>query len=128
MAKLNYYLQFNSDTGKLFQYFGTRLPIENDSEYTFVPWSSEFLSDKNYNLINNEVVVTPIEEEVEPEEIKIIKIRSQRDFLLANSDWTQLPDVSDENKQKWATYRQLLRDFPSTEYDLENPVWPTPPS
>jgi hypothetical protein len=43
-------------------------------------------------------------------------MRNQRDRLLADSDWTQLPNcpLSDGKKAEWATYRQQLRDFPAT--------------
>jgi hypothetical protein len=53
---------------------------------------------------------------------------------LASSDWTQLPDVdlTVEQKQAWADYRQQLRDIMSTVPEVidENyqPTWPVPPS
>lgn len=46
------------------------------------------------------------------------RARLQRDQLLADSDWTQLPDVPLATKEAWATYRQALRDLP------EHPNWP----
>lgn len=57
------------------------------------------------------------------------KIRSQRDKLLANCDWTQLPDVPllEEDKQKWAAYRQELRDV-TKQQDPYNIVWPVEPN
>jgi hypothetical protein len=39
-------------------------------------------------------------------------LRSNRDQLLAASDWTQLPDAP-VDKAAWATYRQALRDLPN---------------
>lgn len=41
-------------------------------------------------------------------------IRNKRNALLAESDWTQMPDspLSVEDKALWATYRQSLRDLP----------------
>ena len=62
-------------------------------------------------------------------EEQIIKLRGQRDALLVSSDWTQMPDspLSDAKKQEWATYRQQLRDLPSTA-DPSNPTWPSKPS
>lgn len=61
--------------------------------------------------------------------VAIVMVRAQRNELLSSSDWTQMPDVplTPEQKQAWAVYRQVLRDFPST-CDPENPVWPTPPA
>ena len=40
-------------------------------------------------------------------------MRHHRDRLLAESDWTQLPDATVDS-EAWATYRQALRDFPAT--------------
>jgi len=53
-------------------------------------------------------------------------VKSQRNKLLLNSDWTQLPDVGISNKSAWATYRQALRDITS-QTDPFNIIWPTPP-
>ena len=41
-------------------------------------------------------------------------LRSRRDMLLAESDWTQFNDspLTDSKKTEWATYRQKLRDLP----------------
>ena len=55
-----------------------------------------------------------------------IKIREQRDELLAVSDWTQLPD-SPADKEAWATYRQALRDLP-TVAGFPNVAMPTAPA
>lgn len=42
--------------------------------------------------------------------------REIRDELLADSDWTQISDnkLSDSKKTEWQTYRQKLRDMPTT--------------
>ena len=42
------------------------------------------------------------------------KVTLMRNFLLMDSDWTQLGDapISAEEKAKWVTYRQKLRDIP----------------
>lgn len=61
-------------------------------------------------------------------------VREQRDSKLSYSDWTQFIDVplSTEQKQSWATYRQSLRDLPTTITSsitrLEDVTWPTEPS
>ena len=49
-------------------------------------------------------------------------IRSKRNELLKESDWTQLNDcpLSDLKKQEWATYRQELRDLPSLYQSANN--------
>ena len=60
-------------------------------------------------------------------------VRSERNALLASSDWTQLSDsaLSDSKKTEWATYRQALRDVPSNNLsasvrsDVNFPTEPT---
>lgn len=54
-------------------------------------------------------------------------LRAKRDYLLTASDWTQLPDVSNEIKDKWAHYRQALRDVPAQEGAPITVVWPEKP-
>lgn len=60
-------------------------------------------------------------------------VRGQRNALLSESDWTQMSDspLSASKKTEWATYRQTLRDIPSTQStvtDIDNIIWPTEPS
>lgn len=54
-------------------------------------------------------------------------LRSERDKLLAASDWTQAPDAP-VNQAEWATYRQQLRDLPDNTEDPRNVIWPSQPS
>ena len=54
-------------------------------------------------------------------------VRRQRDALLTQSDWTQLPDVPLATKEAWATYRQLLRDL-TGQPDPFAIVWPQAPA
>ena len=53
-----------------------------------------------------------------------------RNALLVDSDWTQMPDspLTDAKKAEWATYRQALRDLPETTTDYSNVTFPTQPS
>ena len=61
-----------------------------------------------------------------------------RNSLLTDSDWTQVADnkLSDAKKTEWQTYRQALRDLPTTKTTtyqglVENPShsdYPTAPS
>lgn len=53
-------------------------------------------------------------------------VRSQRNALLSASDWTQLPDVPAETRERWAAYRQALRDI-TDQSDPFNVVWPVAP-
>ena len=53
-------------------------------------------------------------------------VRTQRNELLSECDWTQLADIPSETKELWQTYRQTLRDITSQ----SNPFsinWPVKP-
>jgi len=58
-------------------------------------------------------------------------LRLHRDKRLTMSDWTQGVDspLSDSKKTEWQTYRQALRNLPSTNTatQIENIVWPSKP-
>lgn len=45
------------------------------------------------------------------------RMKDWRDRLLFRCDWTQAADssLSDSDKAEWATYRQALRDMPTTQ-------------
>jgi len=62
-------------------------------------------------------------------EIKWSEVRSNRDSLLSECDWTQFNDspISGSTLTDWQTYRQSLRDITnqSTPYDI---TWPNRPS
>lgn len=55
---------------------------------------------------------------------KAAEIRSTRDHLLAESDWTQVAD-SPVDKAAWALYRQALRDISSQDGFPWTVIWPT---
>ena len=57
-----------------------------------------------------------LDPEIIPNEWLIERMKDQRNLLLMQSDWTQVVDspLSDSKQAEWATYRQALRDFPST--------------
>ena len=60
------------------------------------------------------------------------KLRLIRNFLLLDSDWSQLGDapLTDAEKAKWVTYRQKLRDVPTDNGEVAEPatvVFPVTP-
>ncbi len=78
-----------------------------------------------YKIINDEAVAQTVD--FWP------AVRLQRNTLLTESDWTQMPDspLSSSVKTAWATYRQALRDLPTTNSSVTEEadvVWPTEPS
>lgn len=65
--------------------------------------------------------------------------RLERNRRLTESDWTQSNDspLTSDKKTEWATYRQALRDLPTSstpelgamgELLLSSVTWPTKPS
>ena len=57
-------------------------------------------------------------------------LRTQRNRLLQQSDWTALSDahLSQDKKDAWFTYRQSLRDLPENATDPTQVTWPVSPS
>lgn len=52
--------------------------------------------------------------------------RKERNQLLTESDWTQMPDAP-VDQDAWATYRQALRDIPQQAGFPTDITWPTKP-
>jgi hypothetical protein len=59
-------------------------------------------------------------------EAKATEVRQQRNALLADCDWTQLPD-SPADHEAWAAYRQELRDVTAQEGFPWDVTWPEAP-
>lgn len=74
----------------------------------------------------------------------LYSLRSERNNLLAETDYIEIPTkwatLTTEKQSEWATYRQALRDLPSTypnveyhwsvsenRYTIQNATWPTKP-
>ena len=74
--------------------------------------------------------ITEIDDTTDYTEIRLgiawSSLRSERNRLLAQSDWTVLADTP-TNTAAWKAYRQALRDLPANTVDPLNPDWPTPP-
>ena len=71
-------------------------------------------------------VVDKTDEEIQADvQNKAEEVRTERNQKLAESDWTQLPDVP-VDKTAWAAYRQLLRNL-STVDGFPYIDLPTPP-
>ena len=84
--------------------------------------------------VENKIVVDGVltsvpSEVIEQKEISRAwyNLRKERNYLLRDSDWTQVPDAP-VDATAWATYRQKLRDLPANTTDPRNVVWPEPPS
>ena len=91
--------------------------------------------DKIHRVENGQVVQKPTDQglsDADRYKYALLDLKGYRTILLEECDWTQIPDVpiSSEDKAAWNTYRQTLRDLPSTVQtlsDIENLVWPFSP-
>lgn len=79
-------------------------------------------------------VIQRTEEEIEAERAELSlptadEIRTQRDKLLAETDWTQVLDapISVESREAFRVYRQALRDITEQEGFPAAVVWPEMP-
>ena len=61
-------------------------------------------------------------------------LREERDRRITETDWRATVDYPGTDQNDWRTYRQALRDLPSTaepqldeEGNLTNVTWPTKP-
>ena len=94
---------------------------------------------------NSPDIIQPTQEELDTK-LKELKenqpyklLREERNRLIAETDWTQLKDITlDSIREKnWKEYRQALRDLPAksnpklNEYgrlDMKSVSWPDKPS
>ena len=75
------------------------------------------------NWVQSDATEAEIADKIENKWIEVREIRSQ---LLAETDWTQLGDISTEIKALYTSYRQDLRDITSQSNPF-NLVWPVKP-
>ena len=106
------------------------------------PESEWTIENNNYAGLNwlSKDIPKPTEEEINAkiQELRAAEpmrlLREERNQKLQETDWTQYRDVTLSNDSDWQTYRQSLRDLPSTaspeldvQGNLTNVTWPTKP-
>ena len=93
--------------------------------------------DKIQTIPTEEEVTAKMKELTDAEPMKLL--REERNRKLTETDWTRMDDngLSTSKKTEWKTYRQSLRDLPSSatpkldlldNLDLTSVTWPTKPS
>ena len=90
--------------------------------------------DVNNNIVNiDDVLVQEKLNELQAAEpMRLLRI--ERNKLLQETDWRDLPSYPGTDQAEWRTYRQALRDLTNTETpalndngELINVNWPVPP-
>ena len=101
-----------------------------DDDYSTIQWMDSGNSLPSIDVINAKIVEL---DTAEPMRL----LRIERTNRLVKCDWTQGVDVPNSIKTAWQTYRQQLRDLPTSsspkldefyELDLSSVTWPTEPS
>lgn len=127
------YLVYKQDTGKFNGWY-------DDAVHKEIPTPNMEVTDddysKFYNLMNNQGKEVFVINGVITSQDMILppptweEIREQRDLLLDQSDYTQMPDaeLTTEQKQAWIDYRKVLRRIPEAFDKPEDVVWPTKPA
>ena len=119
-----YYATFN-ETGDYTGYYtkeihGDNIPTPN-VELTEEQWKEAITG--RYKLVDGVHTHNPFtQEQLDAKELSMA--RSKRNYLLKESDWTQLPNnpLTAEKQEEWNVYRQKLRDIPNTiPYIFPNP-------
>lgn len=84
------------------------------------------INDESGNKIATTVEEIPQLTEEEKRKKKEAEVRSQRDALIAKTDYLLAPDypISAKDLEKVKAYRQALRDVPAQEGFPDNVVWP----
>lgn len=111
----------------------TKVQVDYNSE-------TERVTTYSYEIFDQWVTETPVIEPIPQNEIRTFEqkkteflnqLRNSRLQKLRDSDWTQMADspLSDQDKARWKTYRQALRDLPgiyskNSVLKLEQVVWP----
>ena len=93
------------------------------------------MAEPRYKVVNGEYIELTAEELQEiadraaEADLDFTFVRSQRDGLLRDTDWTQIADATlgSHTAEEWATYRQELRDLPSKHSKVSEVVWPDDP-
>jgi tRNA(Leu) C34 or U34 (ribose-2'-O)-methylase TrmL len=88
--------------------------------------------DATQRFLNGELISKPEPTNAERAEAAMAQLRSIRQDLLADSDWTQAADspFTAEQRSEWQMYRQELRDLPEDfahVTSIDDVVFPDPP-
>ena len=102
------------------------------SEYSDLTWLDKTQTKPTEDELNTKIVELNAQEPFR-------LLREERNLRLTQTDWTRMDDngLSTSKKTEWKTYRQSLRDLPSSatpkldsfgDLDSTSVTWPTKPS
>lgn len=100
-------------------------PPYDPSTHKVVQAAAPVLVDGTWQIVKTVAEKSQEEVGVEQEQAAF-DAREERNNLLRESDWTQVPDAP-VDREAWALYRQALRDITTQEGFPSNVVFPTKP-
>jgi hypothetical protein len=117
--------------------FPEPMPLDRLAEWNVFPYTQEDLPSYDSTIQTTALDDLPVlvngswvrQWTVAPKSSEDAKksVRSKRNELLRDTDWTQLADSPVENRDAWVRYRKDLRDLPDQEGFPFNVVWPVAP-
>jgi hypothetical protein len=136
MPIYNYHILYNTDTGNIKS--SQTWPYEQvpaGFATVSVGTNKPNLQTQRYNVTTNQVENLPNADQIQVDQYKDA-IRTHRNALLAQSDWTELPTNQARHDSVWITawaeYRTQLREImntvPAVIDENYQPTWPIPPS
>ena len=119
------YIDENGDltTAETASYLNIKI---DDGALTCVPID---IANSHYNECKAQIDAGTLVPQSGKPELTWEEIRSTRDQILRDTDWTMTTGATVDQAQ-WAAYRQVIRDIPQTYKDKtpDDVVWPTQPS
>ena len=118
-----------AEGGTVYQH-SMRVGIEQKSDGK---WYTKYILGPIFqDIINDDgSTTTALEQEIAYKRMKDEQqsniIRMQRNKLLAECDWTQLKDTTQQISETWVSYRQALRDIPLQSEFPWTIAWPVKP-
>jgi hypothetical protein len=122
----NFYL-LDNETLKSYGWYPVRFVSAQKTDNDLITGQS-FVIEGN-EVVHYEQIRPKTQEEIDIENDGLWKsVRTKRNILLQESDWTQIPDspLSDGKKLEWQSYRLNLRNI-TNQQDPKNIVWPIKP-
>lgn len=126
---VKYYAYYDAITGNILGFFSDEIHGDNipdpNIEITEKEWHDAVLNQDRRKVSRETLKIVETLSPTPTSKECLAKIRKQRDRLLAECDWTQIPDnqLSPAEREAWQKYRQALRDFPAT-CNPYNSEWP----
>lgn len=87
--------------------------------YSGLEWLDESIPKPTEQEVNNEIERLKVQ-------VKLDSCKDQAKKLIANCDWSVLPDVNISNRAEFETYRATLRGYILN--PVADPVFPTEPN